>query len=243
MKKVEQVFVIRGDVDKQLVVTLDNGNSGSISNLVVLFEGRNVAYFADASGAKDGLSVDVPELGKLGLRINTGMFSKPKIFATLNGHILPTFKGKSAAPQKDEDAQLAEAQEYEKLTNAVRTGAYVMFFVSAISGIGGLIATMFQVEFLLAMGLNGFTICAGLIYFVIGYVAREVSWAGFTALVIGFLLYLADTVAMVALELGNVNFIRLIIMYLLLKACYSSWKLLQREPEVFESPLMKKAKI
>lgn len=224
MQKIQQDFVIRGDGEKHLSVALDVGNSQHMSNLVLLYEGKNVGYFADATGAKDGLSLDVPDLGKVNIRINSGMFSKPKIFATLNGHILQAAK-KAPAP--------GDLNNYQKWDKAVKTGSGVLFFISGISILGSIAAILFEVQFLLEMGMGGITMCAGLIFLGLGFAGREISWGGFAALVFALLLYVADTLLIVAMQMGGGNmFIRVVFTFLLVQAIYASFRLLTTPPEI-----------
>lgn len=234
MKKIQQEFEVRGNETKSLVVSLDYVNPQRMSNLVVLCDGKNVGFFADAAGAKDGVGIDVPDLGKVDIRINASAFSKPKIFVTVNGHVLRATKAKKQTDAKT----LTQREKWEK---SLQSGVGVLFFISAVSGIGGIFAILFNVEFLLEMGMGGYTICGGLIYLGLGYAARDISWGGLGALVVAYLLYVADTYLVVTANGGSMVFIRVVFMVVLMQAIYASWRLVNAPPEEFENPFVKVA--
>jgi len=143
---------------------------GAWKNLTISLDGQELGVIPNQKALRAGQTFVLPEGALLDVKL-VQKLTAVNLEVSLNGVPLP---GTAADPE-------------QRLL-----GAYaILFFLAGINILLGLVAVLFQVEFLFALGLNLISVMIGCIWLVLGFFVRRRS---LVALIAALCLYALDSV-------------------------------------------------
>ncbi|MFO0722525.1 MAG: hypothetical protein U1E65_02000 [Myxococcota bacterium] len=142
-------------------------------------DGKVVGTIAGQAELKNGKSFTLPDGSAVHVQLVTG-FGSAELQVTKNGDPLP---GSGGHPE-------------ERLRQAVN----VIFFIAALSGLLGLLAVVFDVAFLVNLGIGVGSVVMGVLFLALGFAVKSTRSA--IALGIALVLFILDGLASLVMSLG-----------------------------------------
>ena len=160
----KQAFALEPGGEKRLEVTWKRG----FEKLFVWFDGRVVGFIPDKRALSAGQEVPLPDGSSIMSQV-AREFLSPRLCSLRNGQPLPET---TSDPER-------------KWKNAYG----VVYFLAGFNPVLGLVALLFQVEFLQQYGMGFGSIIFGSVFLVLGYFVQQESVRG---LILAFVIFGLD---------------------------------------------------
>jgi hypothetical protein len=162
----KQTYALEKDGPKRLEVSW----KGAWKNVTVQLDGTPVGTIPDQKALSAGQRFELPDGSTLSLQL-VKKFYTTELQILRNGQPLP-------GSASDPEAQVK--------------GAYsIVFFVAGLNVVLGLVAVLFQVEFLQQVGIGAFSIGFGLVFLALGFFVMRGS---LVALIIAIVIFALDAI-------------------------------------------------